>query len=262
MRERDLDLIAALVEGSLEDEAEARALIEASPELRAEYEAQLGVYQMLTTTGPASLADTERAALHRDVWTALRNDAPAAATRRPWLYRMVSVAAGLLVVVGLAAVVGQNLGSGESTEMVAADGGSPETTLGLATAGGEGATDAPTSTTAAEGATTDAPGDPDTAFFFDAARTVRENALIEEPQGGDNAGEEDFSTCLDAAGVPDYEILATGAPEEFAGKAAEDVVIPPDLTLLAATVPEGAEVDSAEITFVDLVACEVVAIEG
>ncbi|HSM45432.1 MAG TPA: hypothetical protein VK969_10490, partial [Acidimicrobiia bacterium] len=72
MRDDQIELIAALVEGRLEDESEARALIDSAPEFREEYEGQKTAYEMLTRVGTASLSDGERSALHRDVWTSLR----------------------------------------------------------------------------------------------------------------------------------------------------------------------------------------------
>lgn len=112
MRDQELELIAALVEGRLEDETEARALITSSIEAREEYETQKLAHDALQAMGTARLGEDERAALHRDVWTDLRAGAPTPKTRRPWYYRWVPVAAALFLVVGLAAVLS---GGGEET---------------------------------------------------------------------------------------------------------------------------------------------------
>jgi hypothetical protein len=104
MRDHERELIAALVEGRLDDESEARALVASSPELHEEYEAQLLAYRALTGAGSVSLSEAERAELHRDVWTALRHRSEAPA-RGAWYLRAAAVAAGLFVVVGLAAVL-------------------------------------------------------------------------------------------------------------------------------------------------------------
>jgi hypothetical protein len=95
MRERDLDLIVALVEGRLEDEEEARALIESSSKHRLEYEAQKTAYQALSSAGTASLSETERAGIRRDVWSDLRSRPTPVVPANPWYYRWVSVAAGV-----------------------------------------------------------------------------------------------------------------------------------------------------------------------
>ncbi len=107
MRDHELELIAALAEGRLEDESEARALIASSAEHLAEYEAQKLAFETLRSTPPAAMTDIERAALHRDVWTELRSPVPVGASGNPWYYRWMPVAAGMFVVVGLVAVINQ-----------------------------------------------------------------------------------------------------------------------------------------------------------
>lgn len=67
MREHEIDLIAALVEGRLEDETEARALITSSPEMRQEYQAQKLAYEALAGAGMVRMTESERSALHRDI---------------------------------------------------------------------------------------------------------------------------------------------------------------------------------------------------
>ncbi|MGH8945655.1 MAG: hypothetical protein ACRDVL_05860, partial [Acidimicrobiia bacterium] len=63
MNEREHQLIAALAEGSLEDESEARSLLERSDEAQAEYRLQVAALQALVEVGSASLQETERAEL-------------------------------------------------------------------------------------------------------------------------------------------------------------------------------------------------------
>src|ERR687892_348665 len=101
MRDQDLELIAALVEGRLDDETEARALIASSAEAREEYEAQKRAYESLAAMGTAHLTETERATLHRDLWTELRGGDTPERTKTPWYVRWSPVAAGLFVVVGI-----------------------------------------------------------------------------------------------------------------------------------------------------------------
>lgn len=122
LRRRDIELIGALVEGTLADETRARALIEQSEEARREYEAQRTSYLALQSAQHLEMSDTERAALHRDLWSELQS-APAAKTRSvPWYYRLAPVAAALIVVVGVLAVLdqgAQQAASGDSFSDIA-----------------------------------------------------------------------------------------------------------------------------------------------
>ena len=104
MHEHPLDLIAALADGSLSDEAEARALIETCQECRDEYRAQTEAIGWLAAAPAAEMTDLEKAALHRDLWTELRNE-PSKSPATPWWQRLSYVAAGLLVTVGLVSVL-------------------------------------------------------------------------------------------------------------------------------------------------------------
>ena len=108
MRSHEQELISALVEGRLEDEAEALALIASSPALRSEYEAQKLAYDALSGIPRAQLTDHERAALRRDVWTELQAQPTSLAVRTPWYFRWSTAAAGLFIVVGFVTIM--NLG--------------------------------------------------------------------------------------------------------------------------------------------------------
>ncbi len=112
MHDHDLDLIAALAEGSLHDETAARALVENCPECREEYAGQRAAIEFLASAPEVSMTELERAGLHRDLWTELRS-APATTKQVPWWYRWSYVAAGLFVVVGLAGVLSGQLGQGD-----------------------------------------------------------------------------------------------------------------------------------------------------
>jgi len=106
MNRRELELLAALAEGRLEDEREALSLVESSPEHLAEYEAQKAAVQALRSAPAAELTEHERAALRRDVWAALRAaPAPAASRARRW----APAAAVVVAVVGSAVVLNQAL---------------------------------------------------------------------------------------------------------------------------------------------------------
>jgi hypothetical protein len=108
MRNNEIELIAALVEGTLEDETEARALVASSQKHKDEYEAHKIAYEALRSIPSAHLTEHETTALHRDVWTQLQSHPAAVATKVPWYYRWSYAAAGLLVVVGLVVVVDQS----------------------------------------------------------------------------------------------------------------------------------------------------------
>ncbi len=112
MHDHDLDLIAALAEGSLDDETAARARVEACPECRDEYRGQRAVIEYLASAPEVTMTELERAGLHRDLWTELRSE-PAASKHSPWWYRWSYVAAGLFVVVGLAGVLGGRFSQGD-----------------------------------------------------------------------------------------------------------------------------------------------------
>jgi hypothetical protein len=125
MHEHPLDLIAALADGSLGDEAEARALIESCPECRDEYHAQTEVIGWLAAAPSAEMTELEKASLHRDLWTELRNE-PAKSPTTPWWQRLSYVAAGLLVTVGLVGVLNNGVLDG------GAESGAPTTAAELA----------------------------------------------------------------------------------------------------------------------------------
>jgi len=128
MHKHDLDLIAALADNSLEDETEARALVESCPECMAEYRSQVEIIGVLVSTPTAAMSEFEKAALHRDLWTELRKEPERTAT--PGWYRWSYVAAGLLVVVGLVGVLNGQIPLGGSGD----EGGFSEISSGLDTA--------------------------------------------------------------------------------------------------------------------------------
>lgn len=116
MHDHDPDLIAALADGSLDqaDEALARTRIDACADCRAEYQGQRAVLEWLRAAPGAEMTDLEKAALHRDLWAGLR-EAPDRSPANPWWYRWSYVAAGLFVVIGLVAVIGNQVRFGGDT---------------------------------------------------------------------------------------------------------------------------------------------------
>jgi hypothetical protein len=290
MRDHELELIAALVEGQLEDEAEARALIASSPEHAEEYEAQKLAYETLKDAGVVSLSDTERASLHRDVWTALRTQ-PAAKARSPWWYRWTPVAAGLLVVAGSVAVLNQNLGGEDSMETFAEVGSaldsgggadSDTTTAGATedeTRDGESSAadggDSVTETTEAMTETTEAmteeqpdsvPPEEPAVLYSSKAADVRQGNYEDAgalPYDGSESGDSELQACVAEAiadaGLDGYELLAI-----LEGLQAGDAAQEPSTTLseanaeLAVVTPETADLSAAPLAFVDLEDCVVV----
>lgn len=261
MREHELELIAALVEGRLEDESEARALIDSSSELREEYEAQKLAYEALQESGTASLSDTERSALHRDLWTELRSGSAQPVSKTPWYYRWAPVAAGLLVVVGLVSVLGPGgEDAGDETFTLAAD--SAETTTTAAAAGTTGGDAAPSDGQEPE-TTGDAAGGSEEAADADTlseeALNVyqREADLLRQGVYGEHLRSYDstdrtIEACVEESGLDEHRILATlSAPME-------ETDTPEDERRLAVVSPEDAQLEAAPISFVDLEACEVV----
>ena len=272
MRDHELELIAALVEGRLEDESEARALVASSPEFREEYEMQKLAYEALRDSGTASLTETERAALHRDVWTELRADRPVATRRSPWYYRWMPVAAGLFVVVGLVGVVTQVGGGDDAAETANLAADVPEefsTSTAEATDGTEAPSaeeeaepmeDARTETTvAADGdAGADEGGETDeTAFLFS---TEADNARAGDFSGAglqayqDVTRSGDVENCLTQLGLADYEVVATlSTPVEEATSTTSR-----ETDRLLVALPADSETDPVPVAFIDPGTCELV----
>ncbi|HJQ92441.1 MAG TPA: hypothetical protein VJ950_12085 [Acidimicrobiia bacterium] len=164
MHDHPLDLIAALADGSLNDEAEARALVESCPECREEYRTQTEVIGWLAATPAAEMTDLEKAALHRDLWTELRSQ-PGKSSATPWWQRLAYVAAGLFVTVGLVSVLNNGAlnGGADSGATTTAGGALDEPTeeapfSAQGSDDGESAPEMTTETTAAATATTAAAG--------------------------------------------------------------------------------------------------------
>lgn len=211
MRERELDLIAGLAERTLEDETEARALIESSQRHRFEYEAQKTAIEALRSVEPAQLSDHERAALHRDVWTELQAR-PTDAARSPWYYRWAYVAGGLLIVtIGLGTILSG--GGDDATDTFA------EVSAGLAddtateTATTESASGAEMGGDGQEGSAS-APLAPlssrFTELFDESARLARSGDLQALDTAGEAGADEavsEHAECLAQTELSEYQVL-------------------------------------------------------
>jgi hypothetical protein len=265
MRDHDLELIAALVEGRLEDETQARDLIASSDEAREEYEAQKLAYESLRSIGAAHLTENERAALHRDVWTELRGGAPVKA-KTPWYYRWAPVAAGLFVVVGVAAVLsgggqeaattfrdiaselgGDGDGGAAATSTTAAD------AADLYSGGDDAGAEAPaTDTTQAmtDGTfTAEEMGNGRARYAADAAR-VREGEFTTRLQDYEEASDPAVETCLERAGLTNYRPVATLVPADTTEADVDETIV--------VSAPEQSVVAEAPLAFVDLSTCDLV----
>jgi hypothetical protein len=247
MHDHDLDLIASLADGSLDDPTEARALIETCPECRGEYESQLSVIAALATVDPVTMSDFEKAALHRDLWTELRNQ-PAKTSATPWWYRFSYAAAGLFVLVGLVAVANQ-LGSGDSggTERFS------EVSSGL-DAGSDGQTASPLagedsaeSTIAESTGSTMAAADSGYGNIPD-FKTLADEARLQQLPPSVRATEstsEDLD-CVNAAGLENQEVVGTVEADRR--------------YLIAVANDDDLDADTA-VNFVDAATCEVAHVE-
>ena len=205
MHEHDLDLIAALADGSLDDETEARELVDNCDICHTEYLEQTEVLALIAAAPSARMSDLEKAALHRDLWTELRRE-PARPQSMPWWQRWSYVAAGLFVVVGLVGVL--NLGMGGDGEAagttIAADAVrdlEAPTEEGVPFVAGEDSAEGgaeSTATTAAAEQTLDLPF----AELADGARAQRDEGTM-STLGSD----EDSEQCLASLGLDEHEVV-------------------------------------------------------
>jgi hypothetical protein len=266
MRDHELELIAALVEGRVEDESEARALIESSPELQAEYEAQKTAFEALSALGTASLTETERSSLRRDVWTELRAPVASAPSRSPWYYRWVPALAGMFVLVGLVAVISQG-GGDDASESVARLNVEPTAADGADAGAGEVGADADEDEAMEEIATTSAATEDDLAlsppavdFYSAQASMVRSGALEEEPTAETTQSPEAAAApCLEAARLAGYVPLTIlTAPIESDTVDLGSIPVPSESNPVIVAIPEGANLASAVIAFVDQDSCQVI----
>lgn len=267
MREHELELIAAFAEGRLEDETEARALIDSAPEFRAEFEAQKLAVESLSQLSRATMSETEKTALHRDLWTELRSTTAAARTRQPWYLRWAPVAAGLFVVVGLVAVVNQ--GGPFDSNQVATEFTIVTTTVADSTEaadGGDGGESADDDAAApvAEG-DTDASdlGGADLArvltpsgeqFYAETAEEIRTSTESDPALQSfeEEASSDRLQECVDES-LDGYTVVGAH-PSPFTDVEGEPV--PEDATPFIAAIPEGGDLSTAPIAFVDLFACD------
>lgn len=159
MHEHDLDLVAALADGTLDGDTEAvQRLVATCDRCREEYRTQVAVRSLLADLPAVALTDSERSALRDGVDAALP-DREAVPTRvpeprrsSPWWWRLVPAAGAAVLVLAVAGVlVG---GSGDESLQTLANVGESSEAVG-------GERSAATTAAAAEQTTTtgDAGGD-------------------------------------------------------------------------------------------------------
>lgn len=253
MRDHEIELIAAFAEGRLQDESEARALIESSEEARAEYVAQQRAIDALRSAGPVEMTEHERAALHRDVWTALRAEAgDTGRERSPWYLRWSYVAAGLFVVVGLVSVLSQggmddsgDLG-GDSTEMASdgvastlAESDSSDTDR-AGDDSAEGSTAGDTDSITEESDALQAAPAIDTGQLEEFAARLREGEIDEDALSSTGEG------CLDRAGLEEHRLVA-----ELDLESRYLVAVPGEASIDAETTVTFVDGDTCEVVFID-----------
>lgn len=256
MRDHEIELISALVEGRLEDESEARALIASSVELQTEYEAQKRAREALAAAGPARLEENEKAVLHRDLWTALRQ--PPKPARAPWYFRWVPITAGLFIIVAGIAVIGGQQESANLETAGAALTSAPTTSASSA----ETMMDQATATTSAAAAAGDALGaraqEFETSTLGAVAQRLRDDATLEAL--ADDGSKTTLEDCLADAGLSGYSVVRSVDPAFIAETTGSDIADVGTDVLIAA-IPEGSDLKTAPITFVDSQACQVIQTE-
>lgn len=254
MRDHEIDLISALVEGRLEDESEARALIASSPELQTEYESQKMAREALASIGTTHMREDEKAALHRDLWTALTEQPKP--SRAPWYYRWVPVTAGLFIVAVGIAILGNQ--GGEANEERATAELATVTTAGSADAVAGASATTMAAASAADGGSAEAAPQADLEAV---AKRLRLDAVTSTSAGPTQESEETQAECLVEAGLEDYYVVRTVDPKFIAEAMGTDVG-EVDTRLLIAAIPNGADLKTAPITFVDSQTCTVVEVDN
>lgn len=204
MRSSDLELIAALVEGRLDDENEARALVNSSPIHMEEYESQKLAYAALSALPSAEMSQQEKAALHRDVWTELQSSRATGKASTPWYIRWSYAAAGVLIVVGAAGVITQS----SNDIPVAALNAEADDSGGVteeATQGAAAELDTPEGV-AEDGAAIQKtpPTDPAERFFFDQAAAARAGSFSTLSSEDIQSLEETHAACVDRSELEGY----------------------------------------------------------
>lgn len=232
--QHDLDLIAAFAEGRLTDSAKAEELVAVCQECSEIYRSHRLVLEAIAAEQAPAMGDLERRRLRSNVWDALQTEPAAAVSPSgvPWWYRAASVAALLVVVVGVGSMFVGGGGDG-------ADSG----TLELTSA--DAPTEAPTDDDGADEAAPEAFSAPATTAAADQAAEEMAEADGDASAAGEmrpNLTMDDLEEATTEFG----ERVAAGNPtidESFDCPAPEDVAEPVFAT-------ETAQVEDAPVWFV------------
>ncbi len=259
MRKHEIELIAALAEGALDDETEARALVASSGKARSEYEAQKTALNALANVQPAVMSDIEKAALHRDIWTQLKAQPVATKKTTPWYFRWSYAAAGLFLVVGLVAVLNTDGFSGDdaATEELAASRDAGETAdTTVASAGADEGAEAPSIAEDAVSADDAGSEEAIVGFFSREASKVRAGQFATAADTGGNEQQsvlDKQAECLLVADLEGYKAVG-----EVSFAEAEDFGFDPETSYLVA-VPTAEQLgEDTPIAFVEAATCSLV----
>lgn len=239
MHHHDQDLIAEFAGGMLDDDTEARRLVATCTDCAEEYRAQCVAIESLSGIAPATLTDHEKAALHRDLWTELRTgaSAPSKGSRRwSWSWAYGGVAA-LFLAVAIVGVLNQMTASDSGVERVFSEIG-----RGLSSPGAPASQDSTTDPDGVDGAANDDEQEAMEFPYADIARSLRSDELKVDPSF---AASRVTENCVERAGLQDH-IVVTEYEE---------------ITDLIVVVPKDADLETAEVSFVDPKTCQVVHVE-
>lgn len=201
MHEHDLDLVAALADGSLDGDTDAiEALVATCQVCGDEYRAQTAIRSLLSDLPTMHMTDAERASLRAGVDATLPSPAPELsplpAPRRasPWWWRLVPAAGAAVLVLAIGGVLTGGSGeSGDAFQNIS----SPLTA--------EGDAGRSSGTTAASGETTT------TVEAAESIESLSGQQEADEETGGDGGGAEVPSTTVpeDAAGeLPEADVAS------------------------------------------------------
>lgn len=272
LRKRDIELIAGLVEGTLEDESEARALVEQSSEAKSEFEAQRVAYRALRGASRVQMTDSERAELRRELWTDLTTTPTEPERRIPWYYKLAPVAAALFVMVGLAAVLTQsdNDSAGSTAEISSGlDGAASDTTQADSADTTSAASNLARESDEAEMDAVPESGDSDdqarallampaAQFYETVAESVRSGDFTDTTSAQNDPAEAEIAdqeACLNTSGLEDHTILGQARnvrPTDGDDPTSYLVVVPADEEIGPDT----------PVSFVDTETCELVHVEA
>ncbi len=252
MHRHDLDLMAALADGSLHDEDRARSRLTSCEVCRAEYESHRSVLVATRSAEPIEMSGTERAALHRDVLSAMANSASTPTRRSSFLWpRFGYATVALFLVVGLVGVLSQagvfsnqdrSLGTlGGSSNAVTAEGAEKSPQAGFAP---------PTTAAATADMSAAGNGSDDPAAYEPLIEQARKYPRPSPSAGyySDASVATRAESCIDQAGLD-----SSFQPIGNVNDASQFILVVPEITELT---------DETPITVIDFTTCQIVHVDG